>query len=59
MGVYIKDMKVPNNCAECPLLEKCEVIGRWITPSRAHELKEKRHKSCPIVEDPQPEKEGK
>ena len=53
MGVYIKDMKAPNSCAECPLLEKCKVIGRWITPSKAHELKERRHKNCPIVEETQ------
>ena len=50
MGVYIDDMKMPNSCAECPMLRKCETVGRWITPSRANQLMEQRHENCPMQE---------
>lgn len=50
MGVYIEGMKMPNSCAECPILNKCETVGRWITPSTANQLMERRHKSCPMQE---------
>lgn len=49
MGVYIKGMEMPKNCAECPVnMEICKRGYKYLL--ERPELYEKRADDCPIVE---------
>jgi len=51
MGVYIKGMKMPPNCCQCPV--NMEVCKRGYEYLLSHpELYDKRADDCPIVEIP-------
>ena len=58
MGVYIKNMKMPNGCISCPLKSYgtidefkyyCDMTGASLGEWCDKRL-DKRHKDCPLVE---------
>ena len=63
MGVYIKGMKMPKNCCDCPCYQDaydfypyCMAIEEQRIVGGGHLEKDGkgRHKDCPLVEVPEP-----
>ena len=52
MGVYIKDMTMPKNCADCPCMGqeffRCNINGARFFKVR--DSMAKRHPDCPLIE---------
>ena len=48
-GIYIRDMRMPQNCDECPLNSTCSYS---LHMPLYHT--EKRHDDCPLIEVPEP-----
>lgn len=51
MGVYLKYMKMPKSCWDCPL--RPPICSLWGDLGYG-ESKQKRHEDCPLVEVPVP-----
>lgn len=57
MGVYIKDVKIPKNCAECKMWGICDLLDFDDYESICDAVEDGflvRDKNCPLVEVPTP-----
>ena len=52
MGVYIKGMKMPKECGECPLYSSIDDVCQFDQTDTCYD--EKRPWWCPLVEVPEP-----
>ena len=55
MGVYNKDMEMPNCCSECAYRRSCKIPPKYVKTAKEYDYTAmieaiKRYDNCPLVE---------